>query len=337
MQTINSLSNVCQEAKLMTSFDFDTKPGEVSWVIEGLLPASQLVIMLAQAGVGKSLLAEYLAVCVVCGADFCGFKTRESDVLLIDQDTSPDRLAVRLVKFKQGIHTNKKKELFVESMQNHFLKKDMIQLILSHPTAKLVIIDSLISVCGNCRVNSNEDMSILAAIKQACLIDDRTILINHHISEKKELPVVYLMQEDPHQFSMAASAIIQLADSYYIVGADAQNGTTEKIYLRPISKRVPIKEKTMILKISPVDNGERIDYLSAYAPDLTDQELDVISFFQVKGTSEQRHFATVKEVYDLMGHRHSEVDVRKALNELHKKGLLLLTRTSHNLFQFHLP
>ena len=138
----------------IAKFNFEIEPEQPKWIVESLLPAGQLCIFLAQAGVGKSLLAEDLAIHIVYGEPFGNFVTVEGDVLVIDQDTPTDILTRRFIQFGKGINHKgiehkKKYDLYVESMKGYSLADGtLMSVIKEYPTVKLVLIDSLHSVCG---------------------------------------------------------------------------------------------------------------------------------------------------------------------------------------------
>lgn len=302
--------------------------------MEDLIPLNQLCIFLAQSGVGKSLLVESLAVHTVHGMPFCGWDICSGDALIIDQDTPEQVLYKRLIQFSKGLDTIKKHNLYVESMKGYLLSnKSLLGAIKQYPSVKLVVIDSLHSVCGTLNPNYTTDMNILARLKSECLTKDKTIIINHHISEKANVSVDSLMVSNPHLMAMGNSTIIQQADSYFIIGALAENGRTEKVYIRPVAKRAKINTHPLVLQIvNPQFGGERFEFLSTYEPDLTDEELDTLTYFR-----EQPSDRTVKETYDGMGHQHGEKAIREALANLNKKGLLLLSKHKANLFKYRLP
>lgn len=318
----------------MPKFDFGITPEQPNWLVEPLIPLGHLCFALAQAGVGKSLLVEDLAIDIVHGKSFCGFDTAEGDVLLIDQDTPGNTLQRRLIQFSRGAQCEKKHDLFVESMQGYSLADNtLITTINDHPTAKLIIIDCLHSVCGHLNPNFTSDMSILARLKERCLTPEKTIIINHHISEKKDLTAEDLMSDNTHTMAMGNSAIIQQADTYYIVGAFSENGVTNKLYLRPIAKRVSIKSKAIVLQmVHPNEEGERLEFLGEYTPDMGEVESDIITFFR-----EQPGDRDVKRVFDEMGQLHGINAVRKALKSLTDRGLLVMSRHKSNLFKYRLP
>lgn len=316
-------------------FDFSMSVEKASWLVEGLIPLGHLIFFLAQSGVGKSLIVEALAVHTICEKPFCGMEVNYGDVLIIDQDTPTNVLQNRLVQFYSGLQAQPKHELFVESMNEYNLSdKTLITLIGDYPTAKLVIVDSFHSVCGKLNPASTADMSVLSRLKGKCLNEQKTIIFNHHISEKKDVSIQVLMSADPHQFAMNSSVIIQQADSYFIVGADAQNGRTNKVYLRPVSKRLSIAKKPLIMKVVTPDSGvgEYLDFDSYYEPELSVAEVDIIMMFR-----EIPKERTVKEVYDELGHKHGENQVRKALATLDDRGSLVVGHYKSNLFKYRLP
>jgi hypothetical protein len=328
----------------MAEFNPNITVGETSWLVEGLIPNGHLCIFLAQAGVGKSLWAESLAVHVSSGVDFCHLKTISSDVLIIDQDTPTKVLQKRLSKFFRGI-TNiqetpgqNKNKLFFESMNGYnFSDGTIFTLIKDHPTAKLVIIDSLFSVCGKLNPNSISDLNqALVKLKNECLSEDKVIIINHHISEKMpDASLEFLMTENPHVFSMGASSVIQQADTYYVIGASAENGTTSRIYLRPIAKRAPVNSTPKIFRlIQPEQESERMEFDGEWdGVNLANEERDVLMYFKANPQDTK----SVLDVYKDTGHMHGETAIRKALQSLEKKGLLVLLKQRGNLFKYKLP
>lgn len=318
----------------MAEFDFNTEISETKWLVDKTFPMGHLCFVLAKAGVGKSLIVESLAVHTVHGVDFGGFMSVEGDVLIVDQDTPQNVLTKRLLQFSKGLNVPRKHRLFIESMQGLVLSNNtLISAIHSYPTAKIIIIDSMHSVCGKLNPNSTTDMSLWAHVKSSCLTKDNIIIINHHISEHIDTDTVRLMTGRTDGLAMGNSAIIQQADSYYIVDAEAMNGRTNKIFIRPVSKRVSIPQKPMIFKVVvPESGGETLTFDGYYEPELDEVEKDVMALFY-----EQKIERTVEEVYKAMGHRHGENSVRKALTNLDKKSYLVFSRSRSNLFKYRLP
>ncbi len=318
----------------MSEFDFKCEVSETTWLVDSLIPMGHLCFVLAQAGIGKSLVIESLAVHLIHAIPFAGFKTVEGDVLLIDQDTPQNVLVKRILQFAKGLDTAERHKLFLESMNGYSLSDNsLIGVIHKYPTAKLVLIDSLHSICGRLDPNSTTDMNKWSRVKEACLNNENTIIVNHHITQKGEFPVDRLMLGESGNLSMGSSAIMQQADTYYVVGATAKEGKTERIYLRPVSKRVSVPQKPIVLRlIQPEHGGEAMLFDGYYEPSLDEVEQDIMVLFR-----EQNIERTVKEIYEAMGHRHGEITTREALASLDKKGILLLSRHKSNLFKYKLP
>lgn len=318
----------------MAEFDFDEEPVETQWIVDKLIPANHLCVVLAQAGVGKSLLVENLAVHIVFGEPFCSAATVEGDVLLIDQDTPTDVLTQRLLNFGKGMRGTQKYRLFVESMKQYSLSNNsLIRVINNYTSAKVAIVDCLHSVCGKLNPNHTSDMNILARLKQECLTNGRTIIMNHHISEKADYTIDELMSSNAHNLAMGNSAIIQQADTYYAVGATAENGLTDKIYVRPVAKRVAVNSSPLILKMTkPTECSEKLEYAGLFEPEFSDTEQDILALFRERPSDR-----TVKDIYEELGHKAGEKETRGALASLENKGLLVMNRKSHNLFKYRLP
>lgn len=315
----------------MKEFDFNVEVEETKWLIENLVPLGHLCFVLAQAGVGKSLLLEAMAISIIYGIPFGHMETLEGDVLIIDQDTPESTLTKRLLSLGNAIDSERKHKLFVVSMKGYSLT-NLQSVINEYPSAVLVIIDSLHTVCGKLNPNYTTDMNILTNLKKNCINGHNSIIFNHHISQKEILTIDDLMTGDAGHLSMGASAIIQQADSYYIIGATVENGRADRLYIRPVSKRVSIPGKPLILRLLPTEKGEKVEYDGVYEAGISEIEADILVLFQ-----EQMVERTVKETYEAMGHRHGENGVRLALASLDKKGLLAMSKHKSNLFKYRLP
>lgn len=316
----------------MGEFNFNAEQEETRWLVDKLIPLGHLCFVLAQAGVGKSLLLNSLATAIIHNRQYAGLDTMGGDVLIIDQDTPQNVLTKRLLRWNASMGTTPKHKLYVESMRGYSLSDGTLMSVMKeHPSCVLVIVDCLHSVCGKLNSNYTTDMNVLAKLKNGCLDERRTILFNHHISQKAELSTAELMTGTTSHLAMGNSAIIQQADSYYILGAAASEGRTNRLYVRPVSKRVSIPTNPIILRLIETDSGEEIYYEGYYEVGLGQVENHVLLLFR-----ELNIERTVKEVYDAMGHRHGEQAIRQALNVLDDKGLLVMSRNRNNLFKYRL-
>lgn len=317
----------------MREFNFNREVEETHWLIENLVPANHLCFNLAQAGVGKSLITEAMAISIIHGTPFCNLKVQEGDVLIIDQDTNEEAFTSRMLKLEGAMTTPRKYKLFAENMMGYDLNRKTLQTVIhDYHSVVLVVVDSLHSVLGGLNPNYTSDMSVLASMKKSCLNGTKTIIFNHHISQKEVLPIDALMMGDAGHLAMGSSAIMQQADSYFIIGAEASDGRLTRAYIRPVSKRVSIPGKPLIMRLVHSDKGEQFQFDGYYEQDIDNVEKDILALYQAQPDSER----TVKETYEAMGHRHGEKAVRDALAHLDSKGLVVMSRHKSNLFKYRL-
>jgi len=317
----------------MSEFDFNIEQKESKWLVDKLIPLGQLCIILAQAGVGKSLLINSLAISIIHDMPYADLDVVGGNVLIIDQDTPTDVLNRRLKKWNDGMSTKAKYKLFVESMNEYSLDNGTLMAIVKDyaPMCSLIIIDCLHTVLGKLNPNYIADMNYLSTMKKKCLNGNCTILVNHHISQKERIKLEDLMQGDTAHLAMGSSAIIQQADSYYILGASAIEGRAERLFIRPVSKRVSIPTNPIILRLLQVDGGEKLYYDGYYEIGLEQVENHVLMLFR-----EQNIERGVKEIYEAMNHRHGEKALRTALDSLEEKGYLMMSKGRSNLFKYRL-
>ncbi len=88
------------EVKVLTLEElFDSESEAIEWLVPGLLPVGETVLLCALPKVGKSKAAVDLAFCVATGESrFLGQKTKQGRVLMITPDASPQSLKQELRK-----------------------------------------------------------------------------------------------------------------------------------------------------------------------------------------------------------------------------------------------
>lgn len=115
------------------------------WIIEKLIPTPGLTFIAGKAGKGKSLITLAIAKAVSGGTDFGGhFLTRESGVLIIDEENQPSEIQKRTKLFQ----VDKKSPIHFMTMQDFQIINDRhIQAVLDlamKKECKVIIIDSLV-------------------------------------------------------------------------------------------------------------------------------------------------------------------------------------------------
>ena len=78
------------------------KPPPMQWTIRSLIPKSFLTLLLADGGMGKSVLALYIALCVALGRSFFGLAVQRGAVLYVDYELDRDSQFRRFWKVAKG-------------------------------------------------------------------------------------------------------------------------------------------------------------------------------------------------------------------------------------------
>lgn len=332
------------EVLLERPFDVTEVIEPTQWLVEGLIPKEMLGLLIAQAGVGKSFWGEGLAVAVAFGEPFMGRETEVGDVMVIDQDTPTPILKTRLHNFsaaylKEG--KTQKGKIWERSYRGYDFKS-MATEINKYSTLKLAIVDCLTTISGGLDLNRASDMKALMKFKEDCIRPGLAILILHHISEKRPMPIDVLMCDDPHAFSMFSSVINAQADYYYIAGSPDVGGTLKELYLRPVSKRVVIRTKPFVTTLIEESGTLRFNGTKPYETMenvlVSDIEGDIIELFKATHAEDTSGVEfTVEQVYKEMKETHGICTIRDAMNRMYRpKGLLFRGKARHNLFKYRL-
>lgn len=319
----------------MPIFNFEGDLLEASWLVKPLIPLGHLCVILAQSGKGKSFVGEYLALCCAWGKPFCDMDTVEGPVLIIDQDTPADVLSNRLKRMGNALGGQPNHEVFVESMNNHGIKD--IPKLVNECNPRLIVIDSLHSICGKLNPNHTSDMSVFSWVKGECLTSDRTIIINHHISEKAIITLEQLMDRDIHLSGMGSSAIKQLCDTEYILTSTTKDNKIDKIYLRPIAKRQAIPEKPVQMWLREPDNVNGngplfLEFDGYYEEGMSECEADILLLMTQTGQE-----YTISQAREAIGCKWNENKIRDGFKKMEKQGKVVMRRGGSNLFKYRLP
>ena len=324
------------------NFTTDIKIPETEWLVDNLIPLGHLGFVIAQAGIGKSYFTEQLAACIVYGKPFLGLHVKSGSVLLIDEDTPEKVLMRRMGKFVTYYKDEKRVgELRIKSMTGLKLagKNSLLTALAENDDVVLIVIDSFNARCGDLNPNITRDMSRIQILKQYCLNEHMTILINHHISEKIERTALELMTCDPHTLAMGSSVINQQADTYYILGSPSTNSSKlEALYVRPISKREMIPLNPFKIDYIEQDGHSYFDKLAMIDTKsdlLEDVESDIMIIYREGQNKPEGR--TVDEIYKTLAGKHGLIAVRNALKTLEIKGKIKYRKGRHNLFHYYVP
>jgi hypothetical protein len=170
--------------KLMTMGDLLTMKTEaLKWIVPGLLPQGETVLVNALPKVGKTLLAVDLAFAVATGGTFLDEQVQQGSVLFVSVDESIRSTRSKLLNrgFRQGDPIHVLPEWDISQMGE-------LETMLEEVRPTLVIVDSLkrITVGRNISENSAEFADSLYQLKELLSRYNAAGLFIHHATKDKE-------------------------------------------------------------------------------------------------------------------------------------------------------
>ena len=193
---VNSISNLLKELKLRNTTQqfevmglddfFNETSDAVDYLIPGLLPKGESVLLVAPPKVGKTLLGINLAFAVATGEDyFLGEKTLTGRVLFVSVDESKQSTKAKLIK--RGFRKSDAENIrIITQFEVSQLEKLEAEIEDFHPT--LVIIDSLKRITKGSTIseNSAEFSDVVYTISELCNRYGASTVLIHHSKKDNE-------------------------------------------------------------------------------------------------------------------------------------------------------
>ncbi|HUW48729.1 MAG TPA: AAA family ATPase [Patescibacteria group bacterium] len=317
-------------------YDFNKPIEQIRWTVEGFIPSVGLFPFISKEGVGKSFFLEALAVAIIHGSKFIGRKTLASDVLLIDQDTTQDVLDRRLKALNSAIAVPKVRELYQLKKEVSLDDGSLVDAINEYRSAKVVIIDSLHSVCGKLDPNSTRDMMALSELK--AVPSKRAILLTHHVSTHNPIRVDEMMSEERiGNLSMGSSAILQQADAYYVLGSKATSDL-DQLYIRPVQKRIQLKIKPFVAKLKEDEQKgtKKFAFDRNYEKQVPLYEIDkdILLILKDRWKKKKEPIGIPKLFDEELNRKYSMWTVRDSIYRLHDTGRVIEHKLGVHKFVF---
>lgn len=162
-----------------------TQSKPVDWLIKGVLPAADLLLLYGASGAGKSFVALDMAIAVAQGLPWRGRKTRRGKVLIVAAEGAGGYGNRILAASKHlGVDPSELDVGLVTVPPNLLLEEDVASLIAAIKTVpgiSLIIIDTFAQTTPGANENAAEDMGrALAHCRTIRMAVDATVLLVHH-------------------------------------------------------------------------------------------------------------------------------------------------------------
>ncbi len=320
--------------KLTSWGDFSSKEfPEVKWRINNLIPVEGFVILSAISGEKKTWVSLEMARCISEGVNFLDietYKTEKAKVLYVDQE-NPERDIVRRGK-QLGIKGSENLFLFRPNSLNlndESVANDFIKMILDNDI-KVVFIDTLRSVAGGLKEEKAEDI--------------RMFFNRFKIFKDKGIVIVWLdHRRKPQNFEGKVPKKEQLLGSQdktasveVLLLLSSDSGSNEiRVYQAKNRLDVEIEPFKILMEDSIAGDGTKITSL-LYDGKIEADETKKYEAKEAIITTLQVSGKTTKEVCDVVGtqKRVGTKNIKSALNELVKDGIIDYTKQGHSNFYF---
>lgn len=167
--------------EVISALDFSLKPPP-QWIIKGLLPKAEVVVLYGESGSGKSFIALDFAMAIATGTNWRGLKTKQGRVVYVAAEGAAgfrNRVVaysqhnkINLADFPLGI---------IDAAPNLMLKDDALDVCRSIGKADVIIIDTYAQSTPGANENSGEDMGkALAHCKGIHRATKAVVVLVHH-------------------------------------------------------------------------------------------------------------------------------------------------------------
>lgn len=154
-----------------------------TWIVKGVIPRAELVVLFGESGSGKSFMALDLAACIARGLPWRGRRVNAGRVVYIAAEGAGGfrNRVVALVQARELTYADLARIDIIDAAPNMLLKDDALDVAKAIGRADLVIVDTWAQVTAGGNENAGEDMGkALSHCKGIHRATGATVLLVHH-------------------------------------------------------------------------------------------------------------------------------------------------------------
>lgn len=150
-----------------------------SWIVKGVLPQAELVVLFGESGSGKSFIALDIAAAIARGIEWRGLRVRQGRVVYVCAEGAGG-FRNRLAAYQAAHHVELNLDVIPDA-PNLLDKADALEIAKAIGTADLVIVDTFAQTTPGANENAAEDMGrALSHCKGIHRATSATVLLVHH-------------------------------------------------------------------------------------------------------------------------------------------------------------
>jgi DNA-binding MarR family transcriptional regulator len=177
-----------QRYTLYTAKDALQPQPPIQWIIENVFTPGSVTLVYGKQGSKKTWLMIDAVVSVALGDPWLGYPTRQSNTLIIDEESGKRRLGRRLTQVLHGHNGDENTPIFYTALEAFDLQKKAeikhVKDLIAGTDAKLIFIDALMDVMPGADENAVGDVSpIFHALRSIAEDTDSAIIMIHHAAK----------------------------------------------------------------------------------------------------------------------------------------------------------
>ena len=311
------------------------------WVVDGLIAEGDINLIIGKPHRCKSWMAQGISVSVGTGTPCLGrFSVEQSPVIFIDEDTPTTTLEWRFRRLCGPTGTPLvSASIFLRSMQGFQVNdssdmRELINRIEAFGEHVLVVLDCLDAVCPTLNTNRTEAAKLIQSKLREITAAGATLLVVHHLSLKDAEDLErWESDKDFTRTAMGNTKLVALSDTIFGVW---------RLSERPLIFGIKKRERRTILDVPErftvrlEEDADRTWALLTYDEEIgtlptENARITALLFVLNPGESYK-----VKDIYERSGQILGMPDLRQALRELERNGVVQKGRLPHNLYTYRL-
>lgn len=160
-------------------------PPEPNWILKNLFASGSVITMYGSGGSKKTYSAIDMIMSIHTKSDWLGFEIKQPvPILVIDEESGQNRLSARYIEARNGYKTKTELPIYTICMARFSLRdkteKNLLRQYIKVTKAKLLVIDSLVTVLNGDENSSKEITQLYINLKSIAEEFDCAILVIHH-------------------------------------------------------------------------------------------------------------------------------------------------------------